>query len=139
MAHVGLFEGIWRDLTGRGMFGGSFQIRLIAQPLIALALGTRFGIRDAKKGHEPFFMSLVHAEHDRWPRLKQGLRDAIVPLCVAFVLDGILQRIILGHVRLMGALVVGALLVFLPFLIGRGVSNRIWTHGHHIRQIPHTP
>ena len=39
----------------------------------------------------------------------------------------------------MGAVVVGALLVFLPFLIGRGVSNRIWTHGHHIRQIPHTP
>ncbi|HSY38821.1 MAG TPA: hypothetical protein VLA79_04810 [Polyangia bacterium] len=135
-----MFDGIWRDLTGRGMFGGKFQIRLILQPLVAFVLGARFGIRDAKEGAEPFFMSLVHAgKEDRWPRLKQGLRDAIVPLCVAFVLDGILQRIILGHVRLMGAVVVGALLVFLPFLIGRGVANRIWTHGHHVRQIPHTP
>jgi hypothetical protein len=140
MAHVGLFEGIWRDLTGRGMFGGKFQIRLIAQPVIALLLGTRFGIRDAKQGKEdPFFMSLVRGKHDRWPILKQGLRDAIVPLCVAFILDSILQRMILGHIRLLGAVVVGALLVFLPFMIGRGLSHRIWTHGHHIRQIPHTP
>jgi len=139
MAHVGLFDGIWRDLTGRGMFGGKFQIRLIAQPIVALLLGTRFGIRDAKQGKEPFFMTLVDAKHDRGANLKQGLRDAIVPLCVAFVLDGILQRIILGHIRLLGAVVVGALLVFLPFLIGRGFANRIWTHGHHIRQIPHTP
>ena len=84
-------------------------------------------------------MSLVETKHDRGPILKQGLRDAIVPLCVAFILDSILQRIILGHIRLVGAVMVGALLVFLPFLIGRGLSNRIWTHGHHIRQIPHTP
>ena len=139
MAHVGLFDGIWRDLTGRGMFGGKFQIRLIAQPLVALLLGVRLGLRDAKQGKEPFFMTLVDPKHDRRANLKEGLRDAIVPLCVAFVLDGILQRMILGHIRLMGAVVVGSLLVFLPFLIGRGLSNRIWTHGHHLRQIPHTP
>lgn len=138
-ADVGLFEGIWRDLTGRGMLGGKFQIRLILQPLVALLLGTRFGIRDANQGKEPFFMSLVGAKHDRWPILKQGLRDAIVPLCVAFVLDGILQHMINGRVRPLAAVVVGSLLVFLPFVIGRGLSNRIWTHGHHIRQIPHSP
>jgi hypothetical protein len=140
MAQVGLFDGIWRDLTGRGMFGGRFQIRLILQPLVALLLGIRFGIRDAKQGKDdPFFMSLVRAEHGRWPILKQGLRDAAVPLCVAFVLDGILQHLILGHVRLIGAVVVGSLLVFLPFVIGRGLGHRIWTHGHQVRQIPHTP
>jgi hypothetical protein len=45
---------------------------------------------------------------------------------------------ILGHIRLLGALFVGALLVFVPFVIGRGVSNRIWTHGH-AGQVPHSP
>jgi hypothetical protein len=139
MAHVGLFDGIWRDLTGRGMFGGKFQIRLILQPLVALLLGVRLGLRDAKHGRPPFFMSLVDPKHDRRANLKEGLRDAIVPLCVAFILDGILQRIILGHIRLLGAVVVGALLVFLPFIIGRGLSNRVWTHSHHLRQVPHTP
>ena len=139
VADVGLFDGIWRDLTGRGMFGGKFQIRLILQPLVALLLGVRLGIRDAKHGKPPFFMSLVDPKHDRRANLKQGLRDAIVPLGVAFVLDGILQRMILGHVRWLGAVVVDSLLVFLPFLIGRGLANRIWTHGHQIRQIPHAP
>lgn len=140
MAHVGLFDGIWRDLTGRGLFGGKFQVRLFLQPLVALVVGARLGVRDAKQGKEdPFFMSLVRGKQDRWPLLKQGIRDAIVPLCVAFILDGILQRMILGHVRLLGAVIVGALLVFLPFMIGRGLGHRIWTHGHHIRQIPHTP
>ncbi len=137
MADVSFFEGIGRDLTGRGMFGGRFQIRLILQPVLAFLLGVRFGLRDAKAGKRAFLMSLVDA-HDRWPILKQGLRDAIVPLCVAFVIDGILQRLINGHVRPMAAVVVGALLVFLPFVIGRGLSNRIWTHGHG-RQIPHAP
>jgi hypothetical protein len=101
-------------------------------------LGIRFGLRDAKVGKKAFFMSLLDGEHDRWPILKQGLRDAIVPLCVAFILDGILQRMINGHILLLGAVIVGALLVFLPFVIGRGLSNRIWTTGHG-RQLPHTP
>lgn len=139
MTNVGLWAGIWRDLTGRGMFGGAFQIRLILQPLVAILLGSRFGLRDAKQGKPTFFMCLVDGKHDRWSTLKQGLRDAIVPLCVAFILDGILQRMILGHIRPLGAVVVGSLLVFLPFVIGRGLANRIWTHGHHARQIPHSP
>jgi len=139
MAHVGLLDGVWRDLTGRGMFGGRFQIRLIVQPLVALLLGIRLGIRDAKEGKEhPFFMSLVRNKRDRWSILRQGLRDAVVPLCVAFILDSILQRLILGHIRLLGAVIVGALLVFLPFVIGRGLAHRVWSHGH-VGQLPHTP
>jgi hypothetical protein len=138
MADVGFFEGIGRDLSGRGMFGGKFQIRLILQPLLALLLGVRFGIRDAKAGKRAFFMTLIDRQHDRGPILRQGLRDAIVPLCIAFVIDGILQRMINGYVRPMAAIVVGALLVFLPFVVGRGLSNRIWTTGHG-RQIPHAP
>src|SRR6478735_6250398 len=114
MADVGFFESIARDLTGRGIFGGKFQIRLIAQPLIAMLLGIRFGIRDAKHDKRPFLMSMVEAKSNRWPILKQGLRDAIVPLCVAFILDGILQQMILGRVRPAAAVVVGALLVWFP-------------------------
>jgi hypothetical protein len=140
MADVGLFQGVWRDLTGRGIFGGSFQFRLILQPLVGMMLGVRFGIRDAKAGKkDPFFMRLVRGEPDRWTILKEGLRDAIVPLCVAFVLDGILQHMILGHIRPLGAVMIGTLLVFFPFVVGRGLSHRIWIYNHHTRQIPHTP
>ena len=138
MADVGFFEGIARDLTGRGLLGGKFQIRLFLQPLVAMLLGIRFGVRDAKHGKPPFLMSLVEAKGGRWPIFKQGLRDAIVPLCIAFILDGILQRMILGRVRPAAAVIVGGLLVWLPFVILRGLTNRIWKHGH-AGQVPHAP
>ena len=53
MADVGLFDGIWRDLTGRGMFGGKFQLRLIFQPLVALLLGIRLGIETPSMASPP--------------------------------------------------------------------------------------
>jgi hypothetical protein len=138
MTHVGFWEGIARDLTGRGLLGGRFQIRLILQPLVAMLLGARFGVRDAKHGKRTFFLSVVSGGRERWAILRQGLRDAIVPLCVALVLDGVLQELILGRVRPGAAVVVGLLLVFLPFVLLRGLANRIWTHGHHA-PVPHTP
>lgn len=138
MTHVGFWDGIARNLTGHGLLGGKFQIRLILQPLVAMLLGIRLGLRDAKQGKPPFFASVVTTRHDRWAILRQGLRDAIVPLCVAFVLDGVLQYLILGRVRPAAAVVVGLLLVFFPFVLLRGLTNRIWTHGHHA-PLPHAP
>jgi hypothetical protein len=131
MAHYGFFESIARDLSGPGMFGGKFQIRLILQPVLAMLLGLRFGVRDAKQGRAPYFASMVGQKHDRGQMLRQSLRDAIIPLCIAFVIDAILQQLINHHIRPVASLVVGGLLVFLPFLIVRGLANRIWTHGHH--------
>jgi hypothetical protein len=133
MADVGFFDGMARDLSGRGMFGGAHQIRLILQPFLAIVLGVRFGLRDAKVGKRPFFMRLVENERDRGTILKQGLRDAIIPLALSMVLDGILQHMINGRVRPLVAVLVGTLLVFLPFVIARGVTNRVWTHGHQTR------
>lgn len=130
MAHPGFFESIARDLSGPGMFGGKFQIRLILQPLLAMLLGVRFGIKDAKAGREPFFMSLAHGKGQRGEIVGQAARDAVVPLVVALLIDSILQYMINGRVRPFASVVVGGLLVFLPFLIVRALSNRVWRHGH---------
>jgi hypothetical protein len=115
------------------MFGGKFQLRLILQPLAAILLGLRFGIRDAKAGRLPFFKSLIEEKADKGRLLKEAARDAIIPLSVALVLDSILQYMINGRVRPLAAVVVGGLRVFLPFLIVRALSNRVWSHGHHGR------
>ncbi len=45
---------------------------------------------------------------------------------VALVMDGILQHITFGRIRPLAALVVGALLVWLPFVSTRAMTNRIW-------------
>ena len=130
MAHPGFWNSITRDLAGRGMFGGSFQIRLVLQPLAAIILGARVGIKDAKRGDVPFFQALFRGKGERRHLLFKAIRDAALPLTVAFVIDAILQHMINGRIRPMAAVMVGGLLVFLPFLIVRAIANRLWTHGH---------
>ena len=129
-----LFEAVGADLGGRGIFGGSFQLRLILQPLAAMLLGLRFGIRDAKQGKRPIGKEFAEAKGGRGSVLAHAARDAIVPLVVALVLDCILQQMINGRIRPLAAVIVGGLLVFLPFLIVRGLSHRLWTHRHHRTQ-----
>jgi hypothetical protein len=130
VADLGFFESIGRDLSGRGIFGGRFQLRLILQPLAAILLGLRFGLRDAKAGKLPFFQALAERKGNRGALLKEAARDAIIPLAVALLLDSILQHMINGRIRPLASVVVGGLLVFLPFLIVRALSNRVWSHGH---------
>ena len=129
MADVGFLDAIGRDLSGRGLLGGKFQLRLILQPLLAIMLGLRFGIRDARQGRRPFFIHIV-TKDDRFDVLKRGLRDAIVPLSLALVLDAILQHMINGRIRPLAAVIVGTLLVWLPFMTVRSLTNRAWKHRH---------
>ena len=136
MPSPGFFESIGRDLTGPGMFGGKFQIRLILQPLLAIILGLRLGIRDAKAGKPLFFQALVQGDGHRGALLRQAARDAIMPLIVALIIDSILQHLINHRIRPLAAVIVGGILVFLPFLIVRALANRAWTHGHAGRPRP---
>jgi len=129
MPNPGFWESLSRDLSGHGIFGGRFQFRLVLQPLAAIILGIRVGIRDAKQGELPFFQALFRGTGQRSHLLLKAARDAILPLIVAFTMDSILQHMINGRVRPLAAVIVGGLLVFLPFVIVRAVTNRIWTHG----------
>lgn len=117
---LGFFETIARDLSGKGQF------RLILQPLAAVILGIRLGIADANAGKPPFLNRLIMHRHQRWTIFKESLSDAVFPLVVALVMDGILQHITFGRIRPLAALLVGALLVWLPFVFTRAVTNRIW-------------
>ena len=130
MANPGFWESLTRDLTGHGMFGGSFQFRLILQPLAAIILGVRIGIRDAKHGDRPFFQALARQKGERGGLVAKAARDSVVPLTAAFIVDSSLQHRINHRIRPLEALLVGGLLVFLPFLIARALTNRVWTHGH---------
>ena len=124
MADVGFWEGIVDVASGRG------QLRLVLQPTIAILVGIRLGITDAKLGAEPFIKRLTFAGKDRAELAKEAALTVIVPFCIAIVLDGILQYLTLGYVRPLAALVVGAILIWIPFSIARSFTNRIYRHGH---------
>lgn len=126
--HVGFWEGIARNLGGKG------QLRLIVQPLVAIVLGARLGISDAREGAKPFLLRLVLHTHRGW--LKTAFSDVVVPFAVAFVVDGILQYYTLGTVRPGAAVIVAGLLVWLPFSIARALANRITRRWHHTGEAP---
>ena len=125
---VGLLDTVARDLCGKGQF------RLILQPLAALILGVRLGIADANADMPPFLHRLATHPYQRWTIFKESLVDAVFPLMVALVMDGLLQHITFGRIRPLSAMLVGALLVWLPFVCTRALTNRIWRR---IRPGPH--
>lgn len=132
MNDMGFWDGIWHELSTAGRF------RLIIQPALAIVLGVRIGMADARAGHAPFLARLVRTPHERWSLVRGSIGQAAVPLTLALVMDCIFQYLALGRVRLLAALVVGILLVWLPFSSVRGLANRAWTR-HRRREVRPAP
>ena len=124
---MGLGDGFWDDMV-RNLTSGRGQFRLFLQPFMAFLLGLRLGVADAREGQEPFFLRLFRGQQGRWALLKQSLSDAALPLTLSLCMDAVLQYLTLGRIRLLGALIVGASLVWLPFTLTRAFTNRIWHH-----------
>jgi hypothetical protein len=129
VSEVGFFEGIARELAGPG------RLRLLVQPLMALVLGVRLGIVDAKEGKPPFLFRLLRTSQRPWALFRASLWDVAIPLTLAVGLDSVLQYLAMGFVRPLAALTVAALLVWIPFAMSRAITNRVWRRGRH----PRTP
>jgi hypothetical protein len=125
MEDIGFWDTLVRDLTS-----GKGQFRLFVQPAMALILGIRTGITDARAGHAPFGRRLLAGAEPRSQLFKDSIKRAIIPLGLAFVLDMILQKLTLGRMRPLVAIIVAAILVWIPFSLVRGFTNRIWRRSH---------
>jgi hypothetical protein len=109
----------------KARLNGPGKGRFVLQPLIAIALGIRDGIKDARQGKPPFIHRvLVKSERKLWV-LKQGLKSIAVPFTLGIVLDMVLQWVILRTISLIEGLLVGSALVALPYAVSRALSNRI--------------
>ena len=118
------FTQISDELLAR-ISSGPMQFRLIVQPAMALLLGVRDGLMDARLGSPPFLWGLLFHRDRLKPYLKSALRRLQVPIVVATLADAIVQYLMLGYVRPITAVIVGTLLMGLPYSIARGLSNRI--------------
>jgi hypothetical protein len=110
------------------MLGGPGRMRFLLQPLIAIALGVRDGRRDAAAGRPPYGFAVLVGRGTRKQELMTGLRTLAKPLVVAVLLDAILQYVILRSVRLWHALAAGTVLIALPYVLARGLTNRYVQH-----------
>src|SRR5215471_14301718 len=101
------FGDFWR-LDGPG------HLRLIVQPLIAIFLGVRSGRQDLGMGLAPYISRIVIAGR-RSDALKHGLRVIAISITLAVSTDSVVQYSVWGRVGLVDALIVGMILVVLPY------------------------
>jgi len=111
-------QDIVQELQGPGRF------RFVIQPLIAIFLGIRDGMLDAQKGSPPYLWHLLTDSAHRSALRRSGLTTISKPLFLAWLMDSIFQIFILGRWNPFQAGAVGLVLVALPYVLARALSNR---------------
>ena len=111
-----------RDLPKR--LTGPGRMRFIFQPVAAIILGIRAGKADGRAGKPPYVLSLVMGKDDRRQLLKDAFAQLSTLVAIAILLDCISQFLILRAVYPGAALVVGPVLIAIPYSLSRALSNR---------------
>lgn len=114
-------EEIPRRFTGPG------RLRFLLQPTLASLLGVRGGLADARAGRPPYLLGLVTATGRRGELLRSGLAAIRNLLAMGIVLDLVFQLVLFRSVHPGAALVVGPILICLPYGIARALTNRAAT------------
>ena len=107
---------------------GPFHFRLLLQPLTAFLMGWRDGRLDAIHARPPVLIHLLTAPGRISDRLKQSLMSIHKPLFIGMLADALVQFLLFGNVRILGAIAVGISLIAIPYLFSRGITNRLLTN-----------
>lgn len=95
------------------------------QPLVAIFLGSRDGVNDARTGRFPFIWGLVFHRELRPQLLKSGLASVRNLVAIAILLDIISQYLIFRRIHPGAALLPGPVLIGMPYALARAFVNRI--------------
>jgi hypothetical protein len=112
-------EELPQRLTGPG------KLRFLLQPGVAIVLGWRSGVSDLREGRDPYLFGLMAGREDRGELLRSAVRAIRDLLAAGIVLDAVAQLLIYGQVHPGAALVVGPVLICVPYAVTRSLTNRI--------------
>jgi hypothetical protein len=118
-----IFARIVENLAGR--VSGPMKFRLILQPIMASIIAIFAGLQDAKAGKPPYFWALFTQPTHRAEMLKDGWKSVGKIFILAVVLDVVYQWIVLKFVYPGEVIIVAFILAIVPYLILRGLVNRI--------------
>ena len=108
-----------KRLVGPGRF------RFVFQPLTAAILGILNGLADRRAGVPPYLTGVLFHRQHRARLFKSAISSLANLLMMGILLDAICQRIILGAVYPGAALVLGPVLIMVPYSIARSLANRL--------------
>jgi hypothetical protein len=112
-------EDIPRRFTGPGRF------RFVLQPLIATILGVLNGLADRRAGRPPYLYGMIFHRNLRNDLVRTGFSAIANLLLMGIFLDAVFQWIMFRVVHPVPALIIGPILIILPYGIARALSNRL--------------
>jgi hypothetical protein len=118
------------DLAGR--VGGPLSFRLILQPAVAIYLAIRAGVLDAHNGRPPYFWTILSDRADRSELLSEGWKAVAKVFVLAVLIDVVYQLWVYRWWYPVESLVVAFVLACLPYLLVRGLANRIARARQHV-------
>lgn len=113
----------WEELIGRQ--SGPLYFRLILQPIVAAVLAIRAGRSDAREGKRTFSWAFAREPERRRILLREACRDIGKLFLVGVALDVVYQLIVFHGIRPVQSLMVATVLAVLPYLVVRGLTNRV--------------
>ncbi len=116
-------------------FTGPGRLRFISQPTIAIALGIRSGLADARLGNPPYLFALLFGAGRRRELLRTGIAAIRNLVAAAIIMDVIFQVVLYRSVHPGAAVVIGPILICLPYATSRALTARFatWRHAQRVK------
>lgn len=114
---------IVNDMADR--VSGPMKLRLVLQPAMASIFAILAGMKDARAGKPPYFWAILNDPAHRADMMKDGWKDVGKVFMLAMALDVVYQFVVLKFVYPGEVLIVAFLLAIVPYLILRGLVNRL--------------
>ena len=104
---------------------GPMNLRLILQPVMAAVFAIMAGLKDSKMGKPAYFWAMFTQPEHRREMLEDGWKSVGKVFVIAMVLDIIYQIVVQRWVYPGEVVLVAIILAIPPYLILRGIVNRI--------------
>ena len=106
-------------------FSGPGRFRFLLQPALAIFLGARSGMADARAGNPPYVFGLLFAAGRRKELLRSGAAAISTLLAMGIILDAVFQLVLYRAVHPGAALVIGPVLISVPYSVSRALTTRL--------------
>ena len=114
---------IWHNMLDRP--GGPFVFRFVLQPIMATVAALRDGIGDARAGRAPFLWTVLTDPAQRGARLDEALIATSRIVLLGLAIDTVYQLVEFESFHPAETVLIALLLAFVPYLLLRGLVNRI--------------
>lgn len=104
---------------------GLLNFRFVLQPLLAVIIAIRAGIRDTRTLGSPYLSGLLFKPAKRRQLVHSMLNDIGRLFILAVVLDCCYQLLEFRWIYPMQALIIGCVLAIVPYILIRGPVNRL--------------